>query len=189
VNADHPLPTLVSAALAHYQFETLHPFIDGNGRVGRLVMVLMFITASDLKIPLLNVSPYLEQHRDEYIDHLRLISETGDFEPWIAFFSEAVKVQSERALLKADRLIDYRETLRQRLHKAGLRGVALQIAEDLVGAPVVTPTAASQKYSVSFQAANSAISRLVDQGVLHEITGRSYARLFVASAVVNMINE
>jgi Fic family protein len=189
VNADINLPTIVKASLAHYQFETLHPFIDGNGRVGRLVVVLQLITAGDLTIPLLNLSPYLERYRDEYIDHLRAVSETGDFEPWIDFFSTAVKAQAEAALIKADKLIDYRDELRNRLHRERVKGVALRIADDLVGAPVITPTRAGQQYGVTFQAANSGVARLVELGVLREITGRSYARMFVDPMVIDLINE
>ncbi len=189
VNTDLALPTIVKAALGHYQFETLHPFIDGNGRVGRLVVVLQLITAGDLTIPLLNLSPFLEQHRDDYIDHLRAVSETGNFEPWIHFFATAVKAQSEAALIKADKLIDYRDDLRLRLDAQGVRGVALRIAEDIVSSPVITPTRAAQKYGVSFQAANSGVARLVDLSVLHEVTGRSYARMFTDPVVINLINE
>ena len=71
------LPILIKVALAHYQFEALHPFIDGNGRVGRLLIVLTLVESGDLRVPLLNVSPFLERARDEYIDHLRSVSETG----------------------------------------------------------------------------------------------------------------
>src|SRR5262249_27967992 len=153
-------------ALAHYQFETLHPFIDGNGRVGRLLIVLTLMEYGDLKIPLLNVSPFFENARDEYIDHLRRVSETGDYEPWIAFFAEAVGTQSKRALIKADELIDLRAQLMEEVHAAKLRGVAIRIAEDLIGYPFVTPTQAAKKFGVSYETANSAISRLEGLGVL-----------------------
>ena len=175
------LASLIRVALAHYQFEALHPFIDGNGRVGRLLIVLTLMEHGDLKIPLLNVSPFFEDARDEYIDHLRSVSESGDFEPWILFFAEAVKTQSERALIKADELIDLRDELVQLVHTAKLRGVALRITDDLIGYPFVTPKRASDRFGVSYEAANSAISRLVDLGVLSEVTGRTYGRMFMSS--------
>lgn len=187
VNGPSPLPGVVRAALAHYQFETLHPFIDGNGRVGRLLIVLTFIVSGELTIPLLNLSPFFEERRDEYIDQLRKVSATGDFEPWVVFFADAVRTQSERALVKADQLIEYRERLLTDLHAKSVRGVALRIAEDIVGFPVVTPSRAAEKFGVTFQAANNAIARLVEEGVLREVTGRSYARLFTSPHVIDLI--
>lgn len=184
-----PLPPLVKVALAHYQFETLHPFIDGNGRVGRLLIVLTLVENEDLRIPLLNVSPFFEDARDEYIDRLRAVSETGDYEPWVAFFAEAVRAQSEQALPKADELIDVKDAIVGELHQAGLRGVAIRIAEDLIGYPFVNPTVAARKFGVSYEAANAAINRLAEQGVLREVTGRSYARMFMSPRVVEIINR
>jgi Fic family protein len=189
VNEPNGLPVLLKSALAHYQFETLHPFIDGNGRVGRLVIVLMLVASGELKVPLLNLSPFFEQHRDEYIDHLRTLSETGDFEPWISFFMGAVKNQSERALDKADRLSDLREDMANELYAAGVRGVALRIAEGLVGGPFVTPARAAQEFGVTYPAANSAIARLVETRILREATGRSYARIFAAPRVLEILHE
>jgi Fic family protein len=189
LNRKDDLPVLIRAALGHYQFETLHPFIDGNGRVGRLLVILSLIASGELRIPLLNISPYLEHHRDEYIDHIRGVSETGDFDRWVAFFADAVQVQAERALSKADRLVAKRDEIVRRLHEANVRGVAIRIAEDLVGYPVLTPTSAAEKFDVSFQAANTAIARLVDHGVLREITGRSYGRMFVAPDIMGISLE
>jgi cell filamentation protein, protein adenylyltransferase len=189
VNRDTAMPELLKVALGHYQFETIHPFVDGNGRVGRMLAVLTFIASAELRVPLLNISPHLEDHRDEYVDYLRAVSATGDFEPWIVFFAQAVRVQSERALEKAERLVAAREAMMASLHAAKVRGVALRIAEDLVGYPIVTPTDAARRYSVTFQAANSAISRLVREHALREVTGRPYARLFTSPHIVSIISE
>lgn len=183
------LPELVKVALAHYQFETLHPFIDGNGRVGRLLIVLTLVENDQLAIPLLNVSPFFEESRDEYIKQLRLVSETGDYEPWIEFFVTAIRVQSERALSKADEMIDVRDEIVRDLRAAKVGGVAIRIAEDLVGHPFVNPTRAAQKFNVSYQAANSAINRLAERGVLTEVTGRSYARMFMSPRIVRIVNR
>lgn len=189
INRDNGIPLLIKVALGHYQFETIHPFIDGNGRVGRLLAILTFVEGNQLRVPLLNISPYLEEHRDAYVDNLRLLSESGDFEQWIVFFAEAVRVQAERALTKADRLSDTRDEIITDLHHSRVKGVAIRIAEDIVGNPVITPTRAADRYGVSFQAANSAIGRLVAEGVLRETTGRPYARVFIAPRVISIINE
>jgi Fic family protein len=189
VNRDNGIPGLVKVALGHYQFETLHPFIDGNGRVGRMLVTLTFIAGGDLRVPLLNLSPYLEEHRDQYVDLLRGVSETGDFEPWITFFADAIRVQSERGLLRADRMLEAREEIAGRLHESGKRGVAVRIADDLIETPIVTPSRAAERYGVTFQAANTAIAHLVEIGILREITGRPYARLFAAPGIVSIISE
>jgi Fic family protein len=183
------LPSLIRVALAHYQFETLHPFIDGNGRVGRLLIVLTLMEHGDLKIPLLNVSPFFEDARDEYIDHLRSVSETGDFQPWVVFFAEAIQKQSIDALEKADELISLRDELVRVVHEQRVRGVALRITEDLIGYPFITPTRAAVKFDVSYQAANSAMARLVEIGILREATGGSYGRMFMSPRVLAVINR
>jgi Fic family protein len=183
------LPILIKVGLAHYQFETLHPFIDGNGRVGRLLIVLTLVEQGDLRVPLLNVSPFFEQARDDYIDHLRAVSATGDFEPWVAFFANAIKTQSEQALTKADALVEARDTMMQRLHDANVRGVALRIAESLVGSPFITPTRASETFGVTYETANSAIARLVEHEVLREATGRTYARVFTSPEIVAIVSR
>lgn len=189
VNRENGIHSVVKVALGHYQFETLHPFIDGNGRVGRMLVTLTFIEAGELRVPLLNISPYLQERRDDYVDLLREVSETGDFEPWIVFFAEAVRVQSARALEKADRLLSARDQILADLHHARKRGVALRIADDLIGQPVVTPARAAERYGVSFQAANSAFADLVERGVLREITGQHYARLFAAPRILEIIAD
>ena len=182
-------PILIKVALAHYQFETLHPFIDGNGRVGRLLIVLTLVESGDLRVPLLNVSPFFEQARDDYIDHLRAVSASGDFEPWVAFFANAIKTQSEQALTKADALVEARETIMRRLHDANVRGVALRIAEALVGAPYMTPTRAAQTFGVTYETANSAMARLVEHGILREATGRTYGRVFMSPEIAAIVSR
>jgi Fic family protein len=187
IHRDDDIPLLVRIALAHYQFETIHPFIDGNGRVGRLLAILMLIERRELSVPLLNLSPYFEIHKGEYVDHLREVSATGAFEPWIRFFSEAVRLQSESALAKADRLSVLRNELLAAAHAAKVRGVAVRVVEDLIARPVVTPTRIAEEYAVTYAAANNAVTRLVEIGVLAEVTGRAYGRLFSAPRVIGLL--
>ena len=187
VNRSNGIPVVVRVALAHYLFETIHPFIDGNGRIGRLIAVLMLIIAGELTVPLVNLSPFFEERKGEYIDHLRRVSETGDLEPWVVFFAEAVRVQSERALVKADRLIRTRDEMVGQLHRAKLRGLALRITEGLISSPVVTPSRAAEQFGVTFQAANTAVRRLAELEILTEVTGRSYGRMFTCPRVIEII--
>lgn len=181
------LPVVVKMALGHYQFEALHPFNDGNGRLGRLVCVLQLLAAGELRVPLLDLSAWFEQRRREYQDHLLQVSVTGGFDPWVRFFSEAVRAQAASALRRVDALLEWRAHAMERLRAARLRGVAERIVEDLIGYPVLTPTLASTRYGVSYPAANTAIGRLEALGLLRERTGQRYRRLFVATDVLRLI--
>ncbi|WP_433611720.1 Fic family protein [Dactylosporangium sp. CA-139114] len=182
-------PLLVKIAVGHYQFETLHPFNDGNGRLGRLVCVLQMMVDGELRVPVLNISPWLEARRREYQDHLLAVSATGDFNPWVQFFCEAVRAQAVREVERIDALLDWRDNALARLRENNLRGVAERITEELIGFPMITPTAAAARYNVTYPGANKAISRLVMLGILRERTGRSYGRVFAAPDVLRIIEE
>jgi Fic family protein len=106
INARDDFPLIVKMALGHYQFETLHPFNDGNGRLGRLICVLQLAREGELRVPVLDISPWLEVRRREYQDHLLRVSMTGRFDTWIRFFSEAVRAQAVLALERIDALLD-----------------------------------------------------------------------------------
>jgi Fic family protein len=186
--AEDTIQLVIKMALGHYQFETLHPFNDGNGRLGRLVCVLQLAHRGELRVPVLNLSPWLEGRRRQYQDHLLSVSASGDFEPWIRFFSEAVRAQAVRAVEKIDALHDWRDGALTQLLDADLRGVAVRIVEDLLGYPLITATLAAERHGVSYQAANTAIRRLVQLGILEERTGRRYGRVFAARKVLNIIN-
>jgi Fic family protein len=186
--AEDTIPLVIKMALGHYQFETLHPFNDGNGRLGRLVCVLQLAHRGELRVPVLNLSPWLEGRRRQYQDHLLAVSATGDFEPWIRFFSEAVRAQAVRGMEKIDALHDWRDDALTQLLDADVRGVAVRIVEDLFGYPLITATPTAERYGVSYQAANTAIRRLVELGILEERTGRKYGRVFAARRVLNIIN-
>ncbi|BCJ53703.1 cell filamentation protein Fic [Actinoplanes sp. NBRC 14428] len=188
LTADDTFPLVIKVALGHYQFETLHPFNDGNGRLGRLVCVLQLAHRGELRVPVLNLSPWLEGRRRQYQDHLLSVSATGDFEPWIRFLSEAIRAQAVRGVEKIDVLHDWRDEALAQLHDADVRGVAARIVEDLPGYPLITATPTAERYGVSYQAANTAISRLVQLGILEERTGRRYGRVFAARKVLNIIN-
>lgn len=189
INDADDLPVIVKMALGHYQFETLHPFNDGNGRLGRLICVLQLAACGELRVPVLNLSPWLEHRRREYQDHLLQISMTGRFDPWIRFFCEAVRAQAVLAVDRIDALLDWKEHAVGQLRGANVRGVAVRIVEDLIGYPMITPTSASDMYGVTYPAANTAIRRLERLGILQERTGRRYARVFAAKDVLRIIDS
>lgn len=187
MNAPSPLPPIVRAALAHYQFETLHPFADGNGRIGRLLIVLQLMQYGALRDPVLIVSPWFEARRPQYQDALLRLSQTGDFDAWVQFFSTGLHAQANATAERIEALLDFQNRMRELAHQEKLRGVGARIAENLIGQPIVTPTWASKQYGVSYQAANNGIERLVSLGVLREMTGRTYGRLFAAGEVLDLI--
>jgi Fic family protein len=175
--------------MAHYQFETLHPFSDGNGRIGRLVIVLQMLRDGILNEPLLVVSPWFENRRTEYQDHLLAVSASGDFDPWINFFLRGVRAQAIDTTQRISRLVDYQSAVRTVLRSRKITGVAAQMAEDIIASPVTTPTLAARKYGVSYQAANAALKRLVKEEIVTEMTGGTYGRAFGSPGVMGIIES
>ena len=182
------VPLLLRVAAGHYQFETLHPFIDGNGRMGRLVAQLQLVEEGVLRHPILNLSPYLEPRGEEYREHLRDVSATGRWDTWFRFFFDAVLAQARTASKRTTALLALRDEFMKTVRAHGIRGVALDIASGLIGYPLMSPTFASRTYKVTYPAANTAIGRLVDIGILSEITGRRYGRIFAAPRVLQLIS-
>jgi Fic family protein len=187
VNSTNNVPIIAKAALAHYQFETLHPFADGNGRIGRLTAILQLVQDHVLSVPVLNISPLLEVNRDQYQNGLLDVTKTGNFDEWIVFFSEAVRTQAAEGVQKINNLLSLRDSMVAELRSAEVRGSALQIAENLIGYPVIDVPTARSLTGKSFQAANQAVARLVDQGILQEITGRPQDRLFLCTRAIALI--
>lgn len=183
------LPPVLRAALAHYQFEALHPFSDGNGRIGRLLIVLQLLQDKVLRDPLLVVSPWFEARRREYQDQLLSLSQTGNFEAWVSFFCEGIRSQALSTLDRVERLLSYQQDVRELCQKEKVRGVATRIAEDLIGKPMLQTTRASRHYGVSYQAANKAIAKLVELGLLEETSGRNYGRIFRAHGVLEILQQ
>jgi Fic family protein len=188
LHADDDIPLLVKAALGHYQFETLHPFSDGNGRLGRLIVVLQLIEAGALAQPILNLSPWLEPRKDRYKDLLLSTSLTGDFDPWVEFFAQAVLDQAQDAVKRITRLNEIRDGMLDRLRADRAKGVVLEIAQDLIGYPIITPTQAASMHHVTYPPANEAIKRLEALGFLKELTGRTYGRTYACETVLRALD-
>ncbi|UOZ09382.1 Fic family protein [Amycolatopsis sp. WQ 127309] len=189
INRVDDIPILVKAAMGHYQFETLHPFSDGNGRIGRLTITLQLIAAGVLDYPVLNLSPWLEPRRDDYIDHLLRISKTGQYDGWVSFFAEAVTVRSEAAIQTIEDLMSFREEVLFDLREKKFTGVVTQLGGDLIGYPIVSVNDVKEIYNVAYPTANNAVAKLCEAGYLKELTGRSYGRLFVCDRVYDVINN
>ncbi len=186
---EHPLPPVLKAAMAHYQFESLHPFGDGNGRIGRLVIVLQLLRDGIISEPAITISPWLRKRRDQYQGHLLDVSRTGDWNPWVAFFCEALCEQARAHVAVVETLLEWLAAIRQLLNERHWSGTVASIVEDLVDWPVITSSFVQQKYGVSPPTAKSAIDRLCELGVLTEITGRTYNRAFGARAVIDAVER
>jgi len=180
---------VVDSALAHYQFETLHPFHDGNGRIGRLMIVLQFLSSGVLTEPLFTVSPWFEARRSSYQDELLNVSATGDFDRWIRFFCEGVRAQAEASAAKITDLLAFQQHATATTRGGGRHNLSVDIASDLIERPILTVTDARDRYDVSFPAANNAIAKLVELGLLSEITGRTQDRVFRADEVVRILER
>lgn len=185
VRESKDIPTVIRVAAAHYQFETLHPFHDGNGRLGRLVMALQLMNSGDLRYPVLNISPWLEQNRTEYQDGLLRVSQTGEWDSWVCLIATAIHAEALEVIARVDRLLALRDSFQVTLQ--GSKGVSLRIADDLIGYPMITASLAAKLYDVSYQAANSAIAKLVELGILRQRTKGRYDRIFQCDAVLSAL--
>ncbi len=188
---DDGVPTLIRAGLAHLQFETIHPFLDGNGRVGRLLIVLLLMDRGVLSQPLLYTSLYLKQHRSTYYELLNHVRHTGDWEAWLSFFLEGVQTTAEGAVATARSLTDMFAVHRAAIEKdAGRRaGSVLRVHEALKERPILSLSAVCDRTKLSFRTADSAMQWLVEQGIAREITGQSRNRLFAYDKYLDALIE
>ncbi len=184
---DPELPLLVQNALLHSQFETIHPFLDGNGRLGRLLLVFFLIARNRLTVPLLYLSAYLEHQRQDYYDALQSIRETGDPIPWVDLFLTAVETQADDAVQRAQRIIALRESYLQRAATMGTPN-ALALVDLICENPVVTTRAIEDHLSVSRPTALRLLRRMEEQGVLTETdSGTRGQRRYVARAMMEAV--
>lgn len=172
---DRPAP-LIDAALVHYQFETIHPFADGNGRVGRMLITLMLIENGTLPEPLLYISPYLERHKDRYIDLMYAVSRDGAWEEWIAFFLEAVAASAGETIAVVERLQDLQRTYRERFQTARRSALMLRIIDLAFERPVVRLSGLAEMLGASYPTAANNVGELIAQGVAEEVGG-TYPKL------------
>lgn len=182
------LPLLIDAALIHYQFETIHPFADGNGRVGRMLITLHLFALGAIRQPILYLSPTLEQRKDEYIDRMFQVSKTGDWQNWITFFLNTIKLASHAAIGTADRLLAVQREYRSRLQRAGRSANLLSIVDLLFRSPIVSIPQIKEHLNVTYRAAQLNVDSLISANVLHEFAGTSNPKFFVARDIINVIS-
>lgn len=180
--------TLIDSALLHYQFETIHPFADGNGRVGRMLITLHMFHTGLIRHPILYLSPTLEGRKDEYIDRMYAVSQVGDWLGWIRFFLDAVTDAARQAIDTADRLRQVEKRYRAALQQAGRSANLLTIVDLLFRTPVVSIPQLAEHLGVTYRGAQMNVKSLVEAGVLHEHDGTSNPRLFVARDILKAIS-
>lgn len=181
---------IIKSALAHVQFETIHPFLDGNGRVGRLLITLLLCTEGVLREPLLYLSLYLKRHREEYYALLDRVRATGDWEEWIAFFADGIREAAAGAVATARRLVKLAEADRDRIASLGrAAGSALRIHHALQERPVANATQLAKRTKLSMPAIGRVLAGLEKIGVVREITGRQRNRVFSYAGYVRILSE
>jgi Fic family protein len=182
------LPPLVQIALAHYQFEAIHPFLDGNGRIGRLLISLFLVERSILPAPLLYLSAFFEATRREYYDRLRAVSERGEWDAWLQYFLNGVSRQSEDALGRAQRINDLLAGWRRALAGAGSRA-ALTLVDCLAENPFWTVKRAAGRLGVAYTTAQRAIEKLESLSILKLTAGAKRDRVYCATDILGILDE
>lgn len=189
-HGEHSLPVLVRAALAHVQFETIHPFLDGNGRLGRLLVVLMLIDGGVLQQPLLYLSLFFKEHRSRYYELLDGVRQQGDWEAWIDFFLEGVETTASAAVATAQRLLALFRADEERLTGLGRSGPSVRQGYMALRQRPLTSTKQLKELSgLSFPTAGKALEALVELGIAREITGGRRNRLFAYDAYLSILGE
>jgi Fic family protein len=187
---DDGLPVLLRAGLAHVQFETIHPFLDGNGRVGRLMITFLLVHAGALREPLLYLSLYFKQHRDEYYRLLGQIRTHGDWEEWLSFFLDGVRETAEGAVTTAQRLTELFRRDRERIMPTGRRAGSMRRVHDALKArPVTSLPAVVKATRLTAPTVGAAMDELVSVGLAHELTGKRRNRVFAYSGYLAILNE
>ena len=180
------LPPLVRSALVHYQFEAIHPFLDGNGRIGRLLLTLLLCTERLLPQPLLYLSAFFERNRQSYYQLLLSVSQAGTWTEWIIYFLRGVAEQSHDAVKRANRLMDLREAYRTKLQSARASALLLQLVDELFSIPAVTIPGVTKRLNVTSRSAQLNVDKLIEARILREVTGRQRNRVFVAPEIVSI---
>lgn len=184
-----PDPALVRLALVHYQFEALHPFRDGNGRVGRLLIPLLMCGWGRLDAPLLYVSAFFERHRQAYVDLLLRVSQKGDWIAWVDFFLRGVRESAKDATDQAVALLDLRQRYHRQCQESRSSASLLRLIDRLFQSPSITIKRASELLDMTHQGAANNIHRLEEMGILREVTGQQRYQVFFADEIVSFMYE
>jgi len=187
IHASSDLPSLVQAALIHYQFEAIHPFLDGNGRIGRLLIILLITERGLLSHPWLYLSAYFEAYRKEYYDHLLTVSQTGAWEAWLDFFLKGIHVQSEDAVAQIQLLQQTRHTYHELVKNERAADRLMQAIDVLLERPILSIRQLEGGMDIPYRSAQRYIEKLEQLGILREVTGRARNRVYQANAILSIL--
>ncbi len=188
INATCVYPPLIRIGLIHYQFEAIHPFRDGNGRIGRLLISLLLQQWELLPLPLLYLSAFFERNRGSYADLLLAVSQRGAWNEWLTFFLQGVAAQSHDAIDRARRLQDLQQQWRAQLTQARASALPLRLADSMFTLPVVTIPQAEKLLGVTYHSARRTVEKLVAAGMLRQVGEGTYGKLFIAEAVLKIVS-
>ena len=191
LHAKDPVPTLIEIGLAHAQFETIHPFLDGNGRVGRLLITFLLCERGILKKPVLYLSHFFRRYRDRYYDLLQTVRDAGDWESWLKFFLEGVAEVALEATTTIRRIVDLREKDRKLITEqfGRVAGNGIRVLEMLFSRPIISVNDIKALTATTYPAANDLMNRFTRHGLLQEITGQARNRRFRYSDYVRIFAE
>ena len=187
INSDAREPALIQCALVHYQFEAIHPFLDGNGRIGRLLITFMLLEKKLLSQPLLYLSDFFEQYRDEYYRLLLNVSQKGDWKAWLTFFLNGVRQQSEDALATVQKLLGLQKQYKEVATGQRVPKIVTRLIDHLFTGPIVSISQLSKTWKMPFPTVKRGVDFLVEEGILEEKIKRRRNRLFVAHEIFDII--
>jgi Fic family protein len=180
---------LIKCALIHYQFEAIHPFLDGNGRVGRLLITFYLYERGYLECPILYLSDFFERYRNEYYDLLLGVSQDGNWDAWLKYFIRGVARQAKVAEETGYRILNLQKKYRQQLQKESVSTSAFQILDMLFLNPFVSLPGISDYLRITWPTAKASVERLVKLGILKEVSGRKRSRIYCARELLNILAE
>ena len=188
---DAKLPLLIKVGLAHAQFETIHPFLDGNGRVGRLLITFLLCEQKVLQKPVLYLSYFFKQNRQQYYEELQSIRDAGTWEQWLMFFLHGIVEVSKQATDTARGIIDLREEHRKVITENFGRAASNghRVLENLYERPIISVSDVQELTGTTYTAANNLVNRLASSGILHEFTGQARNRRFIYGSYINLFHE
>ncbi len=189
IHAPSDIPQLVSAGLIHYQFEAIHPFLDGNGRVGRLLVILLLIEWGLISQPMLYLSAFFEAYRLDYYNRLLAISQRGEWENWLLFFLKGISSQSQDAITRIERLKQLRNAYRERLRTERAAARLLQTIDVLFERPILNIRQLEAALGVPYRTAQRYVERLEEIGILREVTGHARNRIYRADEILEVLEE
>ena len=189
-NPSLQIPQLIRIAITHYQFETIHPFLDGNGRCGRLLIVLQLLDAQILQKPVLYMSTFFERHRASYYDSLSIVRTSNDLEQWITFFLSGIADTARHGIEIFREIISLRQEYEEKILTLGSRAKnAHKLLQSMFAQPIVNANWATKELGMAFSSANLLLKSLTELGILRETTGFSRNRLFVLEKYLNLFRS